>query len=135
VTLRRRIAFLGAIGAVLLAPFAVPLTDDRALGPVGLSHPIGDFGSVLASQLDQPPLTGARFVGMETGPDRLIVLFFELRPYPYLGGRLAFLASRCVPPDRLDPWGMSGGFIDGDPATDSELAYLRSDAQPRCPNS
>ena len=120
---------------MLLAPFAVPLTAVQAPTPAVLTRPIGEFGSVLASQLDQPPLTVARFVGMETGPDRLIVLLFELRPYPYLGGRLAFLVSRCVLPDRLEPWGMGGGFIDGDPATDSELAYLRSDAQPPCPTN
>lgn len=132
-TLRRRLAFLGALGAVVLAPFAVSLTDDRAAGPARLSRPIGDFGSVLAGQLDQPPLTDVRFVGSETGRDGLVILFFELRPYPFVASRLAFLASRCVPPDRLEPWGMSGGFIDGDPATDPELAYLRSDAQPPCP--
>ena len=132
-TLHRRLAFLGALGAVVLAPFAVSLTDDRAAGPAGLSRPIGDFGSVLASQLDQPPLTDVRFVGSEIGRDGLVILFFELRPYPFVANRLAYLASRCVSPDRLDPWGMSGGFIDADPATDLELAHLRSDAQPPCP--
>jgi hypothetical protein len=124
---------MGVVAALGAAPFVLPLTVPAAPAPSVLARPVGEFGDVLARQLDQPPLTDVRFVGSETGPHSLVILFFELRPYPFVGSRLAFLASRCVPPDRLDPWGMSGGFIDGDPATDAELAYLRSDAQPPCP--
>ena len=125
---------LGVFAALMAAPFAVPFGLPDVPAPPDLTRPIGEFGSVLARELDQPPLTDARFVGAETGPDGLVVLLFELRPYPYLGGRLAYLAGRCVPPEELDPSGMGGGFIDGDPATDTELAYLRSDAQPACPS-
>lgn len=108
------------------------LAGPDAPAPDELARPVADFGAVLARQLDQSPLTHARFTGAEIGDDGLVILFFELRPYPYLRGRLAYLVSRCVPLDALDPSGMGGGLLDGDPATDAELAYLRSDAQPPC---
>lgn len=134
-TARRGAALLGVLAALAAAPFAVPLVMPNAPAPEGVGRPMDEFGAVLALQLDQPPLTDARFVGAETGADGLVVLFFELRSYPYLGSRLAYLVSRCKPPDELDPWGMGGGFVvDGDPATDTELAYLRSDAQGPCPS-
>jgi hypothetical protein len=117
----------------MAAPLAVPVGLPDAAAPQGLALPVDAFGTVLARALDQPPLTKARFAGIETGPDGLVVLFFELRPYPYVRSRLAYLASRCVALGELDPTGMGGGFVDGDPAMDAELAYLRSDAQPPCP--
>lgn len=125
---------LGVLGALAALPFAVPLALPDTPAPAGLTRAVAEFGSVLARQLEQPPLTDARFIGLETGPDGFTVLYFELRPYPYLDRRLAYLVSRCVPLDELDPQGMGGGFVDGDPATDAELAYLRSDAQPACPS-
>jgi hypothetical protein len=73
-------------------------------------------------------------VRTETGPDRLTILIFELRSYPFvLPGELAYLASRCTPLEALDPRGMGGGIVQGDPATDVELEYLRSYAQEPCP--
>ncbi len=117
--------------AALLGLVRLALPDAPA--PAGLARPIAEFGSTLASQLDRP-LTHARFMRAETGPDRLTILFFELRSYPFvLPGELAYLVSRCTPPEALDPWGMGGGIVQGDPATDYELEYLRSDAQPPCP--
>ncbi len=117
--------------AALLGLVRLALPDAPA--PAGLAGPIATFGSTLASQLDRP-LTHARFVRTETGPDRLTVLFFELRRYPFvLPGEQAYLVSRCTPLEELDPWGMGGGIVQGDPATDDELEYLRSDAQDPCP--
>ena len=116
--------------AALLGLVRLALPDASA--PAGLARPIAEFGSTLASQLDRP-LAYARFMRAETGPDRLTVLFFELRSYPLvLPGELAYLVSRCTPLDELDPWGMGGGIVQGDPATDNELEYLRSDAQEPC---
>lgn len=128
------IVLLGVLGALAASPGAVPLALADSPVPAGLPRAVGEFGSVLARQLEQPPLTDARFVGSEAGPDGFTVLYFELRPYPYLESRLAYLVSRCVPLDELDPQGMGGGFVDGDPATDVELTNLRSDDQPACPS-
>lgn len=112
----------------------VRLAFPDAPPPAGLARPIAEFGSTLASQLDRP-LTHARFVRAETGPDGLTILFFELHSYPFvLPSRLAYLVSRCAPLEALDPRGMGGGIVQGDPATDDELEYLRSDAQPPCPD-
>jgi len=111
----------------------VRLALPEAPAPAGLARPIAEFGSTLASQLDRP-LAYAPFMRAETGPDRLTVLFFELRSYPFvLPGELAYLVSRCTPLEALDPWSMGGGIVQGDPATDDELEYLRSDAQEPCP--
>jgi hypothetical protein len=131
-SLRRLGVLVIAVVALVAAPLAFRLATPDAPPPAGLHRPVAEFGTVLANQLDQPPLTHARFVGAETGDDDLVILLFELRPYPYIGGRLAYLVSRCVAPAALDPMGMGGGFIDGDRASDVELAYLRSDAQPPC---
>jgi len=121
---------LGASGPALLAPRLWP----DAAGPDGLSRPVAEFGSVLASQLDRGPLTHARFVSAETGPGSLVILFFELRTYPYLGAPdRVFLVSRCQGLAALDPWSMAGGILDRDAETDPELVYLRSDNQRSCP--
>lgn len=132
--MRRVASGLVLVAAVVAAPrFVAPIVWPDATAPAGLGRPIAEFGSVLARQLDRP-LTHARFVRFESGPDSLFLLFFELRPYPYLGApELAYLVSRCVAIEALDPWGMGGGVSEGDPAIDDELAYLRSAAQPSCP--
>ncbi len=134
---RRRRLFV--LTLFILALAGAPLGLARAAfpdapAPAGLARPIAEFGSALASHLDRP-LTHARCLRAETGPDRLTILFFELRSYPFiLPGELAFLVSRCTPLEAIDPQGMGGGIVQGDPATDEELKYLRSDAQPPCPD-
>lgn len=133
---RRRLVVLSlSVLALAAAPFElVPVALPDAPAPAGLSRPIAEFGSTLAIQLDRSVATHARFLWTETDPDRLTILFFELRSYPFvLPGRLAYLVARCAPLEALDPRGMGGGIVEGDPATDQELAYLRSDAQDPCP--
>lgn len=132
--MRRLAAALALVTLVAVAPpVATRILWPDAQAPAGLGRPVAEFGAVLASQLDRP-LTHARFVRLESGRDSLLILFFELRRYPFLGApELAYLVSRCVAIEALDPWGMSGGIIEGDPAFDPELDYLRSAAQPSCP--
>jgi hypothetical protein len=104
--------------------------------PDGLGRPIDEFGQALASQLDQAVGTEVRFVGFEQREhDQLLFLFFELRQWPHLGpATLAYLVSRCTAHANLEPLGMGGGVVvGGDLATDPELEYLRSAAQPPCP--
>ncbi len=136
--LSRGLALIAIIAAIVLVAAAPALVAPRlwpdATAPEGMSRPVADFGSVLASQLDRPPLTHARFVSAETGPGSLVILLFDLRTYPYLGGaERAYLVSRCQALADLDPWSMGGGTVDRDAETDPELVYLRSDEQPACP--
>jgi hypothetical protein len=130
---RHRLIVLGLVIAAI-APFGfVRLAFLDAPAPDRLSYPIGEFDRVVASQLKRR-LSQARFTAIERGSDELVVLYFELRVYPFVGSpELAYLSSRCTPLEAIDPWGMGGGIVQGDPATDEELAYLRSDAQPPCP--
>jgi hypothetical protein len=104
--------------------------------PAGLRQPIGEFGNVLARQLDYPAGTEVRFVGFEQrAHDQLLFLFFELRQWPQMGpATLAYLVSRSTATAELEPSGMGGGIVlDGDLATDSELEHLRNGPQPPCP--
>lgn len=125
-----------AVGAIVVPPTVVRTVYPEAAPPAGLSVSMSEFGRVLVRQLERPPGTDARFVGFESRErDRLVILLFELRAYPYvLVPEVAFLASRCMDRAQLDPGGMSGGIVvDGDPATDPELEFLRSTTQPGCP--
>jgi hypothetical protein len=75
-----------------------------------------------------------RYIGWESRErDHLVILMFELRPFPFITVDRAYLASRCTPIEELDPIGMSGGRGVEDFATDPEIEYLRSAAQPQCP--
>jgi hypothetical protein len=130
------VALAVVVGAIVVPPVVVRTVYPEAAPPAGLSAPTSAFGRVLVSQLERPPGTDARFVGFESRErDRLVILLFELRAYPYvLAPEVAFVASRCVDRGELEPGGMSGGIVvDGDPATDPELEFLRSRAQPGCP--
>jgi len=124
-----------ALAALSLgAPIALArLTLPDAAPPTGLSRPIREFGDAIWHLFDRSPLTYARFVEMETGPDGLIVLYFEVRSYPYLAPEAeVYLVSRCEPVAALEPTGIGGGTVVGDRDADPELAYLRCEAQPRC---
>jgi hypothetical protein len=81
--------------AALLGLVRLALPDAPA--PTGLARPIAESASTLASQLDRP-LTHARFVRTETGPDRLTILFFEPAGPPSGRRRVPRLAIR-----RQDP--------------------------------
>jgi hypothetical protein len=125
-----------AVAALILgAPIALArLTLPDAAPPTGLGRPIREFGDAIWHLFERSPLTYARFVETETGPDALIVLYFEVRSYPYLAPEAeVYLVSRCEPIGALEPIGMGGGTVVGDRDADPELAYLRSEAQPPCP--
>ena len=86
----------------------------------------------LAGQLDAFTSV-VRYVGWEYRErDHLVILMFELRPFPYIAVDRAYLDSRCTPIEELDPVGMGGGRGVKDFATDPEISYLRSDSQPSC---
>ena len=74
-----------------------------------------------------------RYVGWEhRETDDLVILMFELRPFPFITVDRAYLGSRCTPIEDLEPEGMGGGRGIEDFRIDAELEYLRSDAQPTC---
>ena len=136
---RKRLARVMASVVVVAALFAAPLALTRltlpdAAPPAGLGRPIREFSDAIWHLFDRSPLTYARFVDVETGHDSLVVLYFEVRSYPYLAPEAeVYLVSRCAALDSLDPNAMGGGTVDGESrATDAELMYLRSDAQPPC---
>ncbi|MCI0347347.1 MAG: hypothetical protein L0221_18190 [Chloroflexi bacterium] len=123
------------VGALLLAPIALArLTLPDAATPTGLGRPIRQYSDAIWHLFDRTPLTYARFVEMETGPNSLVVLYFEVLSYPYLAPEAeVYLVSRCAPLDALDPNAMGGGTVEGESrSSDAELTYLRSDAQPPC---
>ncbi len=123
-----------AVAVVLAAPVGLArLTLPDAPPPAGLTRPIRDFSDAIWHLFERPPWIYARYVDVETEPDDLVVLYFEVRPYPYLAADSeVYLVSRCSPMGALDPMGMGGGTVIGSRADDPELEYLRSDAQPPC---
>jgi hypothetical protein len=129
----RRSPIVGAV-ALLLLPFAlqgVLLRDEQA--PPELSRLLPSAKRALLAGLDHPPVH-VRYLGLERRRhDELLIIRFELRPYPFVSAEGAYLASRCRPLETFDAdafYSMGGGITDF--ATDPELAYLRSDAQPPC---
>lgn len=131
---RRLIATIGVVVVILVAPVVVArLALPDAPAPTGMVRPIRDFSDAIWHLSDRPPWIHARYVDIETGPDDLVVLYFEVRSWPYLATESeVFLASRCTPIEALDPTGMSGGTVSGSRAEDAELDFLRSDAQSAC---
>lgn len=74
-----------------------------------------------------------RYIGWEHRErEDLVILMFELRPFPFVTVDRAYLGSRCTPIEDLDPEGMGGGRGIQDFRIDPELEYLRSEAQPSC---
>ena len=133
----RRLAVTLAVVALLLAaPVGLArLTLPDATPPTGLGRPIRAFSDAIWHLFGRSPLWYTRFVAVETGPDDLVILYFEVRDYPYLTpGAEVFLVARCSPIGAIDPAGMGGGTVIGTRANDAELEYLRSDAQPECPS-
>lgn len=79
------ITFGLAIVVIALAPLAfVGFAFPDAKAPDGLSGSIGEFDRVVASQVGRR-LSQARFTTIEHGPDQFVVLYFELRMYPFIG--------------------------------------------------
>ena len=119
---------------MLIAPVVVArVTLPDAPPPAGLSRPIREFSDAIWHQFERPPWSHARYIGIETGPDGLIVLYFEVRSYPYLAvDSQVWLASRCSPIGTIGPNMGGGGTVSGSRSTDEELQFLRSDAQPPC---
>lgn len=88
-------------------------------------------------QFDLIPLVDhVRYVDLEyRQSDDLVLLFFEIRRYPYLSSEEVWLGSRCVPPADFtaDTFaGMGGGYVHASRATDPELVYVRGPDQSPC---
>ncbi len=118
---------------LILAPIAIlPTALPDADAPPAVERILPDAKRYLTGQLDVP-VAYLRLSDVELrDADDLVILMFELRPFPYIASEGAFLVSRCTPVGRLDPQQMGGGRGVVDFATDTELAHLRSDAQPPC---
>lgn len=117
-----------AIGGPLLV---MALAPDRE-APPQVERILPDAKRYLVGQLDAFTSV-VRYVGWEhREEDDLVILMFELRPFPFLTLDRAYLGSRCTPIEQLDPNGMGGGRGVDDFRTDPELQHLRSGAQPAC---
>lgn len=108
-----------------------------ATPPAELSAPLDNAKRILVGRFDLIPLVQrVRYVDSEYRPtDDLMLLYFEIRSYPYLWSREVFLVSRCVPladftADSFS--GMGGGYVQSSRASDPELVYLRGPDQPPC---
>lgn len=120
------------IGVLLWRVAVLPAITADAPAPAAVERLLPDAKTYLAGQLD---LVAAhtRFIGAELRErDDLVILKFELWPFPYLSMEGAYLVSRCTPLEQLDPVGMGGGRGVEDFATDPELEHARSGAQPPC---
>lgn len=131
---RAAIVAIPALVVVLAAPVMLArLALPDASAPAGLGRPIRDFSDAIWHLFERPPWIHARYVDIGTGPDDLVVLYFEVRSWPYLAADSeVYLVSRCSPIGALDPAGMGGGTVIGSRADDAELEFLRSDSQPPC---
>lgn len=117
-----------ATGGPLLV---MALAPDRE-APPEVERILPDAKRYLVGQLDAFTSV-VRYVGWEhREKDDLVILMFELRPFPFLTFDRAYLGSRCTPIEQLDPNGMGGGRGVDDFQTDPELQNLRSGAQPAC---
>lgn len=123
-----------AIGLAVLAPCATVLaTPPDEPAPPEIVPKLAAAKHSLVHNLDRG-WTRARYIGLETrAADQLVVLRFEIYGWPNLAPMRAYLVSRCRPLAEIDPMSMGGGVVEGDFATDPELAYLRSSAQNPCP--
>jgi hypothetical protein len=137
-TTMRRMLFAGILVLAMVTALT-PLVLLPALAPDASTPPeverlLPDAKRYLSGQLD---LVAAhiRYTGVELREhDQLVILEFELRPFPYLAAEGAYLVSRCTALEELDPFSMGGGRGVQDFATDPELAHARSGAQPPCAN-
>ena len=123
-----------AIGIVVLAPCATVLVvpADEPVAPE-IAPKLAAAKHAIVHGLDRG-WTRARYIGLETrASDQLVVLRFEIYGWPNLVPTPAYLSSRCRSLAEIDPTMMSGGIVEGDFATNTELEYIRSSAQAPCP--
>ena len=123
-----------AIGIVVLAPCATVLVvpADEPVAPE-IAPKLAAAKHAIVHGLDRG-WTRARYIGLEArASDQLVVLRFELYGWPNIAPMRAYLASRCRSLAEIDPTMMSGGIVEGDFATNTELEYIRSSAQAPCP--
>jgi hypothetical protein len=105
--------------------------------PIELAPGLGEVQRAIVGQFDLIPLIDhVRFVDLEyRQSDHLVLLYFELRRYPYLSSEEVWLGSRCVPPADFtaDTFaGMDGGYVHISRAADPELVYVRGPDQSPC---
>ena len=122
----RRAALLVVFVAVLAAPVVlVRLALPDAPPPAALGRPSRDFSDAIWHLFERSPLTYARYVDIETGPDNLVVLYFEVRPYPYLaadtGERFRLRRARSRPKLASFPIGRASGAGDRRPVASIAL--------------
>lgn len=131
----RRIAIPVVVLAVTIAvggPMIVTALASDQDAPPEVERILPEAKRYLTGQLDAFTSV-VRYVGWEYRErDHLVILMFELRPFPFITVDRAYLGSRCTSIEELDPVGMSGGRGVEDFATDPEIAHLRSDNQPPC---
>ena len=123
-----------AVGIVVLAPCATVLVvpADEPVAPE-IAPKLAAAKHAIVHGLDRG-WTRARYIGLEArASDQLVVLRFELYGWPNIAPMRAYLASRCRSLAEIDPTMMSGGIVEGDFATNTELEYIRSSAQAPCP--
>jgi hypothetical protein len=120
-----------AIGLAVLAPCATVLaTPPDEPAPPEIAPELAAAKHAIVHGLDRG-WTRARYIGLETrDSDQLVVLRFEIYGWPNFAPMRAYLVSRCRSLAEIDPRSMSGGIVAGDFATDPELEYIRSSAQP-----
>jgi len=132
--LRLFVVASAAVGIAVLAPCATVLvvpTDEPA--PPEIAPKLAAAKHAIVHGLDRG-WTRARYIGLEArASDQLVVLRFELYGWPNFAPMRAYLASRCRSLAEIDPTMMSGGIVEGDFATNTELEYIRSSAQAPCP--
>jgi hypothetical protein len=133
--IRRALASIVIVGMVAAFPLAVlPTLAPDATAPKPIERLIAAARNVIRSQFDQY-IAHIRFVDHETREsDQLVVLYFEVRAFPYLTSTGAYLISRCVPLAELDATQMDGGIGVDDFANDDQPAFGRSEVeQGACP--
>lgn len=105
--------------------------------PNWLASGLGEAERAIVGQFDLVPvLDHVRLLDVEyRQSDDLVLLYFEIRRYPYLSGAEVWLGSRCVPISDFiaDGFpGMYGGYVHGSRALDEELVYVRGPDQSPC---
>lgn len=131
--MRRTIA--GAALALVVLASVMWVTYRSAMAPDAAAPPavariLPAARSHLSAQLDVDPAQ-VRYTGVESREtDDLVILRFEIRPFPYIASEGAYLFSRCRPIEQLDVSGMGGGRGVVDFETDPELEFLRAADEP-----
>lgn len=125
------LSFVAALLALMPSVILPVLAPDQS-PPPAVARLLPEAKARLTTELDLVA-PHVRFLGVETrADDDLVIIQFELRPFPYIAAEGAYLVSRCTPIDQLDPQDMGGGRGVRDFNTDRELEHARSEAQPPC---